>query len=509
MPFTTLDYAITGSTGLAFFLLYRKRSKPYSPASSLPLPPGPPRWPLIGSMLSLPDSSEPNWIWFTRWANQTGNDIIYFRVLGSDTIVINTREAAVELLEHRWSIYSERPRMIMARDFVGWNRMLGLADYTDQTKIIRRYMHSSISTKAMPDWRPQQEQEAFRFLQKLLRSPENLIAHIRHTAGATVVRLTYGYTPKDQDDGYIKIAELAMEHFSLASTPGTFLVDVFPILKYIPWAPFKRTGREWYNKLSELINVPMDFVHNRMKKGLAEPCFVTKWLEEPGRESEKAMIPGTAASLYAGGADTTVSAISTFFIAILHYPEAQELAQKEIDEVLGKDRLPTFADRASLPYVEALYKEVMRWQPIAPIGVPHRLGSEIDDEYKGMCIPANAMVISNIWYMLRDPKVHQLPETFNPSRFVGSNAEPDPEDVVFGFGRRRCPGVAVAQTSVWLSIALTLAAFNVTPLIGEDGKPVLPSLEYSNTTVTHPKPFQCNIVPRSDKIKETIEEILL
>ena len=116
MPLTTFDYAITGGAGLAFWLLYLKRSKPYSPASNLPLPPGPPRWPLIGSLLSLPDSSEPNWIWFTRWANQTHSDIIYFRVLGSDTIVLNTREAAVELLERRWNIYSDRPNMIMARD---------------------------------------------------------------------------------------------------------------------------------------------------------------------------------------------------------------------------------------------------------------------------------------------------------------------------------------------------------------------------------------------------------
>ncbi|CAE7110694.1 unnamed protein product [Rhizoctonia solani] len=509
MLLTSQDYVVIGAAGVACLFLYFKQSKPYSPASHLPLPPGPPRWPLIGSLLSMPDSSEPNWIWFTRWANKTASDIIYFRVLGSDTIVLHTREAAIELLEHRWNTYSDRPQMIMARDLVGWNLMLGLADYSEGTKIIRRYMHNSISVKAMPDWREQQEQEVFHFLRKLLHSPEKLISHIRHTAGATVVRLTYGYTPKDQDNEYIKIAELVMDHFSLASTPGAFMVDIFPILRYVPWAPFKRIAAQWYNKLTELIDVPMDFVQDQMQQGLAEPSFVSKWLEEPGPESDKAMIPTTAASLYAGGADTTVSAISTFFVAMLHYPEAQKAAQQEIDQVLGKDRLPTFADRSSLPYVESLYKEVMRWKPIGPIGIPHRLGSEQDDEYKGMRIRANAMVIANIWHMLRDPSVYQDPETFNPSRFFGVNKEPDPEDVVFGLGRRRCPGAAVAQTSVWLSIILTLAVFDISPLTGEDGKPILPSLKYSNTTVSHPKPFQCNIVPRSAKLKEIIEEISL
>ncbi|CAE6484159.1 unnamed protein product [Rhizoctonia solani] len=509
MPLTTPEYTIFGAAGLACWLLYLKQSKADSHASSLPLPPGPPRWPILGSLLSLPDSSEPNWHWFAQWAHQTASDVIYFRVLGSDTIVLNTREAATELLERRSAIYSDRPHMVMARELMGWNRMLGMADYLEGTKIIRKYMHNSMGAKTMPDWRPQQEQEAFRFLQKLLRSPENLLSHIRHAAGATVVRLTYGYTPKDEDDEYIKIAEAVMDHFSLATTPGAFMVDIFPSLRYVPWAPFKRTAKQWHDKLSELISIPMDFVHNQRQQGIAEPSFVSKWLEEPGRESDRAFIPSTAASLYAGGADTTVSAISTFFLAMLHYPETQEKAQQEIDKVIGKDRLPNFTDRASLPYVEALYKEVIRWQPVAPIGVPHRLGSELDDEYKGMRIPANAMVISNIWSMLRDPKVYQKPEAFNPSRFFGTSMESDPEEVAFGFGRRRCPGIAVAHSSVWLSIALTLAAYNIAPLTGEDGKPILPSLEYSNTTVSHPKPFQCQITPRSDKMRKTIEDLLI
>lgn len=114
------------------------------------------------------------------------------------------------------------------------------------------------------------------------------------------------------------------------------------------------------------------------------------------------------------------------------------------------------------------------------------------------------MIIANVWNMLRDPEVYQDPASFNPSRFMGPLEEPNPEDVVFGFGRRRvhpymlvcfllitastakcsrCPGIAVAQSSVWLSVALTLAAYNVTPTLGDDGKPKLPPLKYSYTTV--------------------------
>jgi cytochrome P450 len=51
-----------------------------------------------------------------------------------------------------------------------------------------------------------------------------------------------------------------------------------------------------------------------------------------------------------------------------YYPEAQKRAQREIDAVIGSYRLPTFSDRGSLPYVNALIKEVTRWQPVSPIG---------------------------------------------------------------------------------------------------------------------------------------------
>jgi hypothetical protein len=50
---------------------------------------------------------------------------------------------------------------------------------------------------------------------------------------------------------------------------------------------------------------------------------------------------------------------------------------------------------------------------------------------------------------------------------------------------RRCPGIAVAQSSVWLAAALTLAVYDVTAVIDNDGNPILPSLEYTNGTIRY------------------------
>ena len=63
-----------------------------------------------------------------------------------------------------------------------------------------------------------------------------------------------------------------------------------------------------------------------------------------------------------------VSSMTSFFLALTIFPQVQRRAQAELDAVVGRDRLPTFNDRPRLPYIEALCKELMRWQMVAPIG---------------------------------------------------------------------------------------------------------------------------------------------
>ena len=65
----------------------------------------------------------------------------------------------------------------------------------------------------------------------------------------------------------------------------------------------------------------------------------------------------------------TVSSMIYFFLALVLFPEAQRRAQEELDAVIGRDRLPTFDDRPHLPYIEAMCKELMRWQMVTPMGM--------------------------------------------------------------------------------------------------------------------------------------------
>jgi cytochrome P450 len=76
-------------------------------------------------------------------------------------------------------------------------------------------------------------------------------------------------------------------------------------------------------------------------------------------------------------------------------PDALAKAQAEIDAIIGPDRLPGVQDRQSLPYVNALIKEVLRFEPVTPMGLLH--STTDDDVFEGYFIPKGTQIIPNIW----------------------------------------------------------------------------------------------------------------
>jgi len=71
-------------------------------------------------------------------------------------------------------------------------------------------------------------------------------------------------------------------------------------------------------------------------------------------------------------------------LAMLLHPDVQFRAASEIDAVCGDD-IPNFGHRPSLPYIEAICREVLRWHPVTPLGLPHMTSK--DDIYEGYFIP--------------------------------------------------------------------------------------------------------------------------
>ena len=162
---------------------------------------------------------------------------------------------------------------------------------------------------------------------------------------------------------------------------------------------------------------------------------------------------------------------------MIAFPEVQRRAQAEIDSVVGRDRLPTFADAPRLLYVRAIIKEILRWRPTVPFGVPHAATEE--DWYEGMYIPKGAICIPNAWHCNHDRAVFGSDaDEFRPERHLDEHGEslPGPTEtyhaghITFGFGRRICVGKEMANDSLFIDTARILWAAKLERPRDENGK---------------------------------------
>ncbi|KAF7346403.1 Cytochrome p450 [Mycena sanguinolenta] len=388
-----------------------------------------------------------------------GSELIHINVLGQHIVVVNSVKAAIELFEKRSDIYSDRPYLAML-DLIGWGFNVGF----------------------MP-------------------------LGARLTA-AIIMRTVYGYDVQASNDHFVALSERAMMKLSQSVFPGAAAVNTFPILRYLPsWMPgagFQRYAAESRQILEEMQQVPFEFVKENMRDGVDSKSIVARLIEANGH-SDRAAIQEVAATAYGAGADTTVSALASFFLAMAIHPDVQKKAQIEIDTVIGTHRLPGFEDRPSLPYIEALYREVMRWKPVGPLGVAHATTG--DDMHEGYFIPKGTTVISNIWAMTRDESIYSEPERFNPERFFTADGKLNDDDTIlaFGFGRRICVGRHLADATIWGTIVSVLSTYNIAKAKDDAGNEIDIDPRYSDGMISHPEPFECSIAPRSEAAKSLVE----
>ncbi|CAE6433708.1 unnamed protein product [Rhizoctonia solani] len=336
----------------------------------------------------------------------------------------------------------------------------------------------------------------------------NILLMINYTA-ATLLRSVYGYELERLDDRFVSGAKEAIDNLARAAMSTNFLVNGFPILAsvpdWFPWTQWKKTARSFREQKNSIMNETFQWTKDQIAKGSNEPSIVRSLLEsgassEISEEELEDYIKHIAIALFGAGSDTTVSSLKTFVLAMLLFPECQTKAQAEIDRTVGRSRLPTFEDKERLPYVNNLINEVMRWQPVTPLAVPHACTE--DDTYQNYRIPKGAIVIGNVWSMSRNQEVYKDPESFNPDRFFDTQV---PKIPAFGFGRRLCPGIHYAEASIYITIVSILAAYTISKAKDEHGEEITPSTEgVAESVVYHPKPFKCVFTPRSDEHRELI-----
>ncbi|THU90948.1 cytochrome P450 [Dendrothele bispora CBS 962.96] len=513
---------------LSFLIFYPLRVL-YVNRRSLPLPPGPPKFPLIGNLLDIPTSKE--WDIYHSWAAQYNSDIIHVGVAGTSLIILDKVEAARELFDKRSLKYSSRPQLTMLTELMGWDYSFVMMNYGEKWRTHRKLAQKGFLPSAVLQFQDAELRATHTLLKRLAicganSKPVDMITELKQMTGSIILSVAYGIEVLPQNDPYIAAADAALDTFCIAARPGSFLVDAIPWLKYVPeWMPgagFKRKAKEWRKLARRMIEMPFETARKNYEANVPSSSFVANALEDleheikhsehgtKTRETAEEDLKSVAGALYTGGVDSTLAVITHFVCAMLRYPDVQTKAQKELDSILGMGTLPKFEDEKRLPYVTAVVKEAFRWRNVAPMGFPHMLDEE--DEYNGYRIPKHSIVLPNMWAMFHNEEVYPDPEPFKPERFLHpdgtlNGAVQAPEEIVFGFGRRICPARYMAYSSIWITIASLLSTYDISKARDEQGNIIEPSYECTSTLAYMPVPFKCSITPRNESTEEAVKQL--
>jgi cytochrome P450 len=207
-------------------------------------------------------------------------------------------------------------------------------------------------------------------LYDLLRDPSRYELWFERYAGGLIFRIGYGKTITTGEEEHVRKALHVVHTVERVASPGSYLVDSLTFLKYLPeWlAPFKKEGRLLHQAELKFFRTLVSDVKAEIEAGVAGPSFVRKWLEDKESygltDDEAAYVIGT---LFEAGSGTTASAMMSFILAMVLFPQWQQTMSDELDEVVG-DRMPEFEDVPNLPVCRAVMKEVLRWRPVTAGG---------------------------------------------------------------------------------------------------------------------------------------------
>lgn len=288
-----------------------------------------------------------------------------------------------------------------------------------------------------------------------------------------------------------------VSRFFRSGNPSGGLVNFFPILKTI--APVLSGHTEAKESLLDMQNYFRKSIweHKKTIDKNNPRDFIDVYLREMEVQRNKPDTTFTeeglivlCLDLFSAGGETLSSSLAFSLLYMILNPNVQKAVQKELDQVVGRDRRPTLADRGRLHYTDAVLTELFRVCSIAPVAPPHRVTK--DTTLNGYFIPKESMVVINLYSVFQDREHWGDPEVFRPERFLDSDGHFVKDDwiIPFGVGKRMCIGEVLTRNTIFLFFTSLLQEFWFS-VPEEDPEPSLVPL--SGFT----------IAPRSFRVKAT------
>ena len=332
--------------------------------------------------------------------------------------------------------------------------------------------------------------------------------------------LTSWRTPIYNDPALRKYYEVTSDRVRAGATVNSSALDYYPLLRSLPsiFLPTQRHAQAIHVREKEILLSYWHSAKDNIEKKATNPrpsMCIDIAREQKVRGFNDDVAAFVAGTILGAGSDTTANTLYGFAQAMVVFPDVQKKAQLAIDAAVG-NRLPTMADESdpNMQYIRGCVKESLRWMPTAFLGAaPHAVIK--DDEYMGYRIPAGTGVILNTYTIHMDSSRYPDPRRFDPDRYkddkLSSYDSANLADVAhrdhfaFGAGRRICPGMHIAERSLFLGIARMLWTFNFEPALDAQGNEIIPDIELlEDGTATKPVAFKARITPRSQERKETV-----
>eukprot|EP00252_Welwitschia_mirabilis_P000273 TRINITY_DN102_c0_g1_i1.p1 TRINITY_DN102_c0_g1~~TRINITY_DN102_c0_g1_i1.p1 ORF type:complete len:525 (-),score=31.53 TRINITY_DN102_c0_g1_i1:189-1733(-) len=425
------------------------------------LPPSPPGLPVLGNLLQLDDNPHEH---FFHLARRYGP--LFTLRLGSQLTVVATSPAmAEEILKKQDHVLSGRA--LRHAVSIHAPNSLGLAQPGDRVRFLRKISNVNLfAPKKLDSLQFVRENQVRKTLGSLLESAvEAKAVDIGYStfgcAINVVASMIFGQELFDRNSSETQeFNELVHEMMTVTGLPN--LVDYFPFLRLLDPLGLKRRADKAYGRayqhLTELILTRLEKKCDEMEP---QDDLLTDLLEHRSQEFDLQQIVGYIIELFLGGTDTTTSTVTWAMTEMLRNPQVLRKCVDEMDSVIGRERMVEEDDAKSLPYFNAMLKEVLRLHPPGPFLIPRRATQ--DSEIAGYLIPKDTQVLVNAWGIGRDPSVWEDAEKFEPARFEGKDLDFKGlhfELLPFGSGRRTCVGMGLGTRMTFHLLASLIQCFD-------------------------------------------------